>query len=205
MNTTRLRQGGLIAMWTLSTVGIGMAVPWLVATLILACFALCGGAVAVQQTLASLATVDGLQWRTGVPVLWTGLTWLSVVIVFAYRITHTRWVKDAVDRMATRAGAWIENRSRALYVHLGGTPNDAGRHSIALVGTLALVLIAGWLWLLNAHNPSRRKVEPLDRPPVSSAALVMPSGSVVSGNARIDQVSEGVYRVTFGDRLEASQ
>ncbi|WP_186029405.1 hypothetical protein [Burkholderia gladioli] len=209
MSTTRLRQGASIATWIIATTGISIAIPWLLATLTLAIIAMTGGAVMVQQALAYIATFDGLLWRTSVPAFWSGLTWLSVAIVFACRITLSQWTRDTVDRLATRTGAWIQIRSRALYTRLGGTPNEAGRLSIALVGTLALVLIAAWLSLLAEHNPAHRNVpdfKPTVRPsPSASAALLMPSGSVVSGNARIDQVGEGVYRVTFGDRPEDSK
>ncbi|WP_186042849.1 hypothetical protein [Burkholderia gladioli] len=209
MNTTRLRQGGLIAMWTISTVGIGIAAPWLVATTVVAWAAMEGGAVEVQQALAGVAALDGLQWRTSVPAFWSGLTWVSIAVIFAYRISQLRWTKDTVDRMATLTGAWIQVRSRSLYSRLGGNPNEAGRLSIAIVCTAALVLIVSWLWLLTANNPARRsapRLEPMvHRTPPASAVLVMPTGTIVSGNARIDQVGEGVYRVTFGDRPEASK
>ncbi|WP_369050168.1 hypothetical protein [Burkholderia gladioli] len=211
MNTTRLRQGGLIATWTLATVGIGIAAPWLVAAAVVAWVAVTGGAVAVQQALAGVATVDGLQWRTGVPALWAGLTWFSVAIVFAVRITHTRWLKSSVDWLATCSGVWIENRSRALYFRLGGNPNDAGRLSIAIGGTIALVLIAVWLWFIAGAYSSHRNSPHVALAPAvqitarASAALVMPSGSVLSGYAQIEQTGEGVYRVTFGDRPEGSQ
>ncbi|ATF90508.1 hypothetical protein [Burkholderia gladioli] len=207
MNTTRLQQGASIATWIIATIGISIAIPWLLATLALAIIATTGGTVMVQQALANLATLDGLQWRTSVPAFWAGLTWLSAAVVFAYRITQSQWTRDSVDRLATRTGAWIQIGSRALYIRLGGTPNEAGRLSIALVSTLALVLIAAWLWLLAEHNPARRNApefKPTVRPSLrASAALLMPTGSVVSGSARIDQVGEGVYRVTFGDRPEA--
>ncbi|MDN7919264.1 hypothetical protein QZM99_14340 [Burkholderia gladioli] len=209
MNTDRLRQGGLIAMWTISTVGIGIAVPWLVATAVVAWAAMEGGAVEVQQALAGVATLDGLQWRTSVPAFWSGLTWVSIAVIFAYRISQLQWTKGTLDRIATCTGTWMQNRVRTLYTRLGGNPNEAGRLSIAIVCTAALVLIVAWLWLITATNPARRsapRLEPMvHRAPPASAALVMPTGTIVSGNARIDQVGEGVYRVTFGDRPEASK
>ncbi|KAF1060711.1 hypothetical protein DX980_20365 (plasmid) [Burkholderia gladioli] len=135
MNTTRLRQGGLIAMWTISTVGIGIAVPWLVATAVVAWAAMEGGAVEVQQALAGVATLDGLQWRTSVPAFWSGLTWVSIAVIFAYRISQLRWTKDTLDRIATSTGTWMQNRVRTLYARLGGNPTEAGRLSIALACT----------------------------------------------------------------------
>ncbi|WP_186239563.1 hypothetical protein [Burkholderia gladioli] len=209
MNTDRLRQGGSIVTWLTATIGIGIALPWLLATLTLAGIAVAGGGVMVQQALAEIVTLDGLQWRTSVPAFWSGLTWCSAAVVLAYRVTQSRWIKDTVDRTATLTGAWIQVRSRSLYSRLGGNTNEAGRLSIAIVCTAALVLIVAWLWLITATNPARRsapRLEPMvHRAPPASAALVMPSGSVVSGNARIDQVGEGVYRVTFGDRPEVSK
>ncbi|MDN7813800.1 hypothetical protein [Burkholderia gladioli] len=209
MNTDRLRLGGSIAMWTISTVGIGIAVPWLVAAAVVAWAAMEGGAVEVQQALAGLATLDGLQWRTSVPAFWSGLTWVSIAVIFAYRISQLRWTKDTLDRIATCTGTWMQNRVRTLYARLGGNPTEAGRLSIALACTGALVLFVGWLQLTTKSLPfhaAAPHIAPAVRPaPRASAALVMPSGSVVSGNARIDQVGEGVYRVTFGDRPEASK
>ncbi|MCR1769780.1 hypothetical protein [Burkholderia glumae] len=211
MNTKRIRQGGLFAMWTLSTLGIGIALPWLVVTAVVAGTAMVGGAAEVQQALAGMATLDGLQWRTSVPAFWSGLTWFSIAVVFAYRITTSRWTKDTLDRLATRTAVWIQTHAGLLYARLdllGGSPIEAGRLAIALVCTGALLLIAGWFWLLTEHDPSRRDAPHLEpavrRAPRASAALVMPGG-VVSGSARIEQIGDGVYRVSFGDRPEASK
>ncbi|MDN7813801.1 hypothetical protein [Burkholderia gladioli] len=148
MNMTRLRQSGLVVAWTVETVCVGVAAPWILIPGVLASVML------MNDTVMSQHLMDQLIWHVVGTALWTRLTWLSMVLVLAYRLAQTRPAQDAVDRAAIRVGRLVQRRAPQSFTRLELEPGTLGRMVFVLFANFT-ILIVGLLWL-SVYNGAPR-------------------------------------------------
>ncbi|MBU9426377.1 hypothetical protein [Burkholderia gladioli] len=194
MNTTRLRQGGLVVAWTVETVCVGVAAPWILIPYVLALVMLTSDAVTAKHMTDQLITFDGVRWHLVGITFWTRLTWLCVVLIFAYRLTQTRSAQDAANRAAIRVGGLVRRWAPRSFARLELHPGTLGRMVFVLLANFTIQLAFGLFLLSVQHGAAHRHVSApttpipaaprtVSSPPAETAAFAHDTISTSKGDA----------------------
>ncbi|WP_420956162.1 hypothetical protein [Burkholderia gladioli] len=154
MNTTRLLQGGLVAVWAIETACIGVAVSWILIAVALGLVMMMNDSVMSKHLLDQLITFDVARWHVGLAALSKRLTWVSMVLVVAYRLTLTQPAQEAADRLAIHVGRLVARRVLPSLSRFGFEPGTLGRMVFVLFANFT-ILIVYLLWL-PVHNGAPR-------------------------------------------------
>jgi hypothetical protein len=192
--------------WLLATFVYACLAPWLLLALFAFLLSLVSSPGSMRELITDLATADSAAWRQGADA-WHGIAVSCFVAVLALRLIGSPFVKSLGRRVRWqmadrwRMADWVDShiphrqRNRVWVIALGSL----------IVGTVALVLFAARTDNIPALNAAKTGIwqarkEPPAAMPLhfgSSAALSLPDGRVVSGDAAVSVLPSGEYVVRF--------
>lgn len=167
MNMTRLRQSGPVVAWTVETVCVGVAAPWIMIPGVLASVML------MNDTVMSRHLMDQLIWNVVGTALWTRLTFLSMVLVLVYRLAQTRPAQDTADRIATRLGRLVQRWAPQSLTRLKLEPGTLGRMVFVLFANFT-ILVVYLLWLSEYNGAPRHEASASTTPVLACPYTVSP-------------------------------